>query len=109
MACDPFPWPTMIDSDDSLAPPPPPPSLSQDLNQVLLEVADLTRRPERRPVPPGGTPVPIVTLMTACWETFVPPAPARSPLARPPPCCHVPVFTPPPPPHPLPPALVVVA
>ena len=58
-------------------PPPPAPllSLSQDLNQVLLEVADLTRRPERRPVPPGGTPVPIVSLMTACWSTCDPPTP----------------------------------
>ena len=63
---------------DSLNTPPPPApllSLSQDLNQVLLEVADLTRRPERRPVPPGGTPVPIVSLMTACWSTCDPPTP----------------------------------
>ena len=41
---------------------------AQDLSQVLLEVADLSRRPERRPIPAGGTPVPIVALMTECWD-----------------------------------------
>jgi hypothetical protein len=42
--------------------------VTQELSKVLLEVADLTRVPERRPVPPIGTPLPIIALMTECWS-----------------------------------------